>query len=97
MKIKNITKQMTDELNEKLLEQGCIFKFRFATYPTDSSIGVIYPEFVNDKFLHLNSIIVIDHDGTDFMCKFLKSKGIEWVSCTAAGGYIAYQDNDIYY
>lgn len=97
MEIKNITKQMTDELNEKLLEQGCIFKFRFRTYPTDSSIGVIYPEFVNDKFLHLNSRIAIDEDGRDFMCKFLKSKGIEWVSGTAAGGYIAHQYNDIYY
>ena len=50
-KIVNITQEMTDELNQLLAEQGCIFKFRFATYLTDSSIGVIYPEFINRTFI----------------------------------------------
>lgn len=94
MKIKNITKEITDELNEKLLEQGCIFKFRFRTYLTDSSIGVIYPEFINKKFLHLLSKCVIDNDGKKFIYKFLKSKGINWVSYTRDGGLMAYQHND---
>ena len=50
-KIINITKEMTDELNQILNEMGCIFEFEFDRYSTDKSIGVIRPKFINRKFV----------------------------------------------
>ena len=92
-----LTKEMTEELNQKLAEQGCIFKFRFETYLPGSSIGVIYPEFVNKKYLHLLSKCEIDYEGMDFIHNFLKSKGVDWIQYTKAGGLMTYQhDGKVY-
>lgn len=93
----NITKEMTDELNYKLKEQGCIFRFKFRYYSKDIPIGVIYPEFINKKFLHFLSKCEIDQDGMDFIYKFFQTKGIDWIIHTRAGELMAYQyDGKVY-
>lgn len=93
----NITRDMTDELNQMLEEQGCIFKFRFEIYTKDTPIGVIYPEFINNKFLHLISKCEINKDGEYFIYEFFKTKGIDWVVHTRAGGLMAKQyDGRVY-
>lgn len=88
----NITKEMTDELNHELEKLGCIFRFRFETYSTDSSIGVICPEFINEKFLDtINGKCTLSSKGEMFIEGFFKTKGIDSLYCTRAGGYMAHQ------
>lgn len=88
--IQNITKEMTDELNEKLKEEGCNFYFEFEEYSTNHSIGKIYPRFINKKFLDLG-VCHLDSEGFKFVQKFLLTKGIDWIQETRSGGIIAYQ------
>lgn len=93
----NITKEMTEELNKLLKEQGCLFNFRFGTYLTNPSIGVIYPQFISNKFLHFNSECVIDANGDRFIRKFFNKKGIDWLIRTSTNGYMAYQYDGVRY
>lgn len=90
----NITKEMVDELNCLLKKEGCIFKYRFETYSTDSSIGAIYPEFISEKFLHILSTCEVDYDGRKFVEDFFKTKGINHLIGIASDGWIAEQYDD---
>ena len=90
--VKNITKEMTDELNEKLKEEGCNFYFRFEKYSSKSDVGVIHPRFINEKFLNLQ-LCRINTEGFRFVKNFFKTKGIDWLQETRSGGIIANQDN----
>lgn len=96
-KIINITKEMTDELNQLLNEMGCIFEFEFDRYSTDKSIGVIRPKFINRKFLSPAMFCYTDSDCYRFVYDFLKSKGIDRIVETGSGGIIAYQHDDKVY
>ena len=94
--IKNITKEMTDELNEKLKEEGCSFYFEFKPYLTDHSIGEIHLRFLNTKFLNI-SIWSINSEGRKFIRKFFEEKGIDWLQETRSGGIMTYQrDGKVY-
>lgn len=92
-KIINITQEMCEELNQKLEEEGCIFRFKFKYYDTDSSIGVIRPVFINNKFIHFNTYhhIDIDSDGMDFVREFLRTKGIEYICSDGCNGWMTHQ------
>ena len=94
--IKNITKEMTDELNEKLKEEGCNFYFEFKEYLTDNSIGEIHPKLITEKFLYLASCD-LNLEGFKFVKKFFKEKGIDEIQVTRSGGIIACQrDGKVY-
>ncbi len=88
----NITKEMTDELNQKLKEEGCNFYFRFEEYLPSHPVGVIHPQFINNKFLNLG-LCRINFEGRKFIEDFFKTKGIDWIHETRSGGIIAYQND----
>lgn len=91
----NITKEMTDELNARLKEEGCNFYFEFKPY-LNSSIGEIHLRFLNTKFLNI-SVWSINSDGRKFIRKFFVEKGIDCLQETRTGGLIAYQhDGKVY-
>lgn len=95
-KITNITKEMCNELNQKLKEQGCVFEFQFEkryVHHNNPAVGAIRAEFINKKFLDFNaSINLLGDDGFEFMRSFLKTKGVKSISSLGGGWWIANQE-----